>query len=541
MEAYKLKNNKRLSKNLIEKLILLCAALLALTVPAAAEEFEVFSLDAEQWPFSGNDAAETLGAASYDGLYEAMVKGFENIDEEIDISSLNLTFSDKDEFQNISEAMSDIYTDVILNNPRLFYIDELNVVVTVYKNSYLISALAVDYLYSPEEIKEKQAFVDAEAGKILALADDSMTDLEKALLVHDHIVTNYEYDYDLAIRDIYGFFSEKKGVCQAYTLAYEYIMGLMGIDCVPVASKAMEHVWNAVKINGEWYHADLTFDDPNVGEAGDSLGYCSHTYFLCSDSYMLVTGEGKERHRDWVFSEECGSELYDNAFWRGYKTAFAFKNGEWYVAANVDAKNILRREICTADVNAGSVGAAVYSFTASSAPSSWYTSPYSFNIAVYGDYLLYNSDSAVYLLNTDSWQARRLPIKVSAQIHGITAFDGRLFCAVGDTHSDSDVLVWSLAELVADASDGTDGEASITEATVSSGVLTAKIELTDACPETSRVYVAAFDGFGNLISAQSLPAAVDIEAEVPDAASYRVFLWDGAAPLCESVSAVSDK
>ncbi len=503
----------------MKKIFLLLFALVipTFTIAAAEDEVLTLSLDGEAAYYSGA-AAQTFGTELYDELCGRIAAGFENIDEEINISDLRLAWSDN----NIS-AIGNAWYDVITHNPKFFYISDLS----ISGRNNKIDVIKVTYSYSVREINERLLFVEEEAKKILAPVDDGMTDLEKALLVHDVVITNYEYDYDLEIRDIYGFFTEKKGVCQAYTLAYEYLMELLGIECETALSDSMNHIWNIVLLDGSWYHADLTFDDPNVNGAGDILGNCSHEYFLCSDSYML----GNE-HYSWTSSVECASNLYDNALWKNYSTAFAYKEGEWYVAGNVDSQDLRRRGICRVDVNAGTAET-VYSRTFSSAPSDWYTSRYSFNISVYGGYLLYNTDSAVYLLNTETWEAQQLPLEPSAYIHGIVVFGDELRYAVGKTRYDGNaVLTYSLAWL-ADEPRGF----AIADLSVGGGVLTAKIELADGYTGAAEVYVAAYDEDGGLIFSQSFGAESSIAAEVPDAAKYAVFLWENMNPLCKSVSA----
>ena len=45
-----------------------------------------------------------------------------------------------------------------------------------------------------------------------------------------------------------------------------------------------DHIWNAVLIGNQWYHIDLTWDDP---VASDGLDYLEHTYFLLNTSKLL--------------------------------------------------------------------------------------------------------------------------------------------------------------------------------------------------------------------------------------------------------------
>ena len=62
-----------------------------------------------------------------------------------------------------------------------------------------------------------------------------------------------------------------------------------------------------MKIDGEWYHADLTWDDSISGESK-----ISRRHFLCSDKIARERG-----HRDWYSSVNvsCNSERFaDESF-----------------------------------------------------------------------------------------------------------------------------------------------------------------------------------------------------------------------------------
>ena len=41
-------------------------------------------------------------------------------------------------------------------------------------------------------------------------------------------------------------------------------MTRMGVDTSFAISTSMDHMWNVVKIDGNWYHVDTTWDDPSL-------------------------------------------------------------------------------------------------------------------------------------------------------------------------------------------------------------------------------------------------------------------------------------
>ena len=61
----------------------------------------------------------------------------------------------------------------------------------------------------------------------------------------------------------------------------ELFLEKMGIRNYKVSSD--NHVWNVVEIGGQWYHIDLTWDDP---VASDGKNYLDHSYFLVTSNQL---------------------------------------------------------------------------------------------------------------------------------------------------------------------------------------------------------------------------------------------------------------
>ena len=176
---------------------------------------------------------------------------------------------------------------------------------------------------------------EAEVRNILACVDDSMTDLEKALAVHDYFVLNYKYDYTYSNYSKEKIFTEKKGVCAAYTDAYEYIMqDKLGVPCVYVSSDGMNHAWNLIKIDGNWYHVDCTWDDSYR---------CQHLHFLVSDSAMA---DDEREHYDWESPYKATSTKYDDYFWKYIDSRIILIDGYYYYITS-------EGDICKRNVTSG--------------------------------------------------------------------------------------------------------------------------------------------------------------------------------------------
>lgn len=186
---------------------------------------------------------------------------------------------------------------------------------TVGSKTYLYSIFP-EYKLTGKALGIAKSDYNAKIDAIVEMAAELDTDLEKALFYHEYIVANYEYDQTYTIYDAYTMLNRKQGVCQAYTLLYAELLNREGIDNTAVLSDGLCHVWNALKINGEWFLADLTWDDPTY----DVPGRVYHSYFLRSrGKFGHLLGNGT---RDWVVTDGRSltySTRYDSAFWCSYE------------------------------------------------------------------------------------------------------------------------------------------------------------------------------------------------------------------------------
>jgi hypothetical protein len=195
--------------------------------------------------------------------------------------------------------------------PRFFYLSGIDVAVTPLEtpdeagNLYQYK-ITPEYSFAPgEELDAAKAFVETETTKILAAIPEDISDLEKILFLHDYLCTHYAYDGSHTSSNLYHILEHGHGVCQAYVYLYAYLLDALAIPNDFAISKEMNHIWNLVQVDGEWYHVDLTWDDPAVDQAGRAL----HTNFLRSDKGIAETG-----HHDWEAPYLCSSDLYEKSF-----------------------------------------------------------------------------------------------------------------------------------------------------------------------------------------------------------------------------------
>ncbi len=99
----------------------------------------------------------------------------------------------------------------------------------------------------------------------LDCAFELSTPYEQEKAIHDWIRDNCSYDYTFNINTAYsptGIFVYKTAVCQGISEAFKLCMDILGIECIMIEGRVTRggHLWNAVKLDGEWYLVDVTFD-----------------------------------------------------------------------------------------------------------------------------------------------------------------------------------------------------------------------------------------------------------------------------------------
>ena len=158
--------------------------------------------------------------------------------------------------------------------------------------SYSMSSVTVlsvtpSYLMSGAELEAARAAFDAKVAAILSGITGTMSEYEKALYLHDTLAGIVTYQSATHAHDAYGALVEGAAVCEGYAEALQCLLQQAGIQsfiaigdsAMPSSGAMVGHAWNYVRIDGAYYHTDLTWDDQ-----GDTL---YHTYFNQTDAVIL--------------------------------------------------------------------------------------------------------------------------------------------------------------------------------------------------------------------------------------------------------------
>ncbi len=170
----------------------------------------------------------------------------------------------------------------------------------------------------------------------------ALTDVERALLLHDRLalITEYSFSSDdgnYVPHTAYGALVKGSAVCQGYAMAYIYLLERVGIEVYYCSSDKLNHGWNIVYIDGEPYHVDVTWDDLRWNDKSDNAfsGRVEHNNFLRSTQGIKQLG-----HTANDFNSSPTDTRYDNYFWRSSTTAFCLLGDEiYYIDGNSQTLN----------------------------------------------------------------------------------------------------------------------------------------------------------------------------------------------------------
>ncbi len=265
-----------------------------------AESFE------EPYDYEENKAVEQeiVKEDKVDDIYSAIKEGLLNGEDTIDVSKYKESKNSKEVFEIINKVVNE--------NPYIMY----------YKGGRFWS----NGILKPEYFREKTVMLShREIVKnrirevINSIIKPEMTDFEKERVVHDYIINNSSYDsFNFERNTIppesynsYGILIKGVGVCEGYAKTMKLFMDELGIEAIIVSGtgKGQSHAWNLVKIEDEYYHVDLTWNDPVMDDNSKVLRY---DYFNLTDLEMKREHNWDQNDYPRAISTKYNYHYYNN-------------------------------------------------------------------------------------------------------------------------------------------------------------------------------------------------------------------------------------
>ena len=287
---------------------------------------------------------EAYNSYGYESLSDEMKTAYNTLDEYInlDYSEDFIVYADnEDNFLNVLEAYE-------IDHPEVFWLDSSS------RYSYIEGdgsyQIFLSYTIEGDKLKKAKQALEAKVGEFLDGAPESATDYELELYLNNYLIDNCEYDKKNSQRhNAYGALVDGRAVCDGYSKAFQLLCNRLGIECVGIEGTSAEfnaangestdgHMWNCVKIGGEWYHVDVTWND-----SGDHIQrylYLNLTTEEITKDHTVAPLYGEENSDDYtfinVFVPKCTATEY-NYFNHDCVTLKSFDDDDEVVAAIINA------------------------------------------------------------------------------------------------------------------------------------------------------------------------------------------------------------
>ncbi|MBR3971766.1 MAG: bacterial Ig-like domain-containing protein [Ruminococcus sp.] len=402
-------------------LSVILALILIFAIPFSAEalivrdKFEIASIGADGTPSYSIDILDDY-LENPQEFKDYIAKEAMEFNDSIYIGDFNLPMKE--------EVYTAIAYYLCKDIPHVFQVGSVGY--TVMKDTLM--NMNVEYIYTKEEYTKMYAECEAVAEEMLGdiKAAEHLTDVEKALLIHDRLALRCVYDKQLTHPnkfDIYGALVGGYAVCEGYTKSYIYLLDKVGIKSKICASDELNHAWNIVYIDDTAYHVDVTWDDV-ISLAGEVY----HDNFLVS-SQALYEGRSEIFDNGHVaddYDTTPQDTRYDDYFWRRSYSAFQLLDGELYY---VDSTR------CTINKYTQEENEELYKCR-----SRWneYWNLYC-RLSSNGEILFYNTNIGVFEFDKDTLVSTQIYIpdetKSGLEIYGFEFKDGYLICDLCATNN----------------------------------------------------------------------------------------------------------
>lgn len=373
-------------------LISCCLLLLSLMIPVHAED-------------------------EYDELRRQIIESV-TIGQPLDVSAYGLT---RDELQ-------EIYQDMLHRGLFPWYVD-----------SYVDWSSGPDGTITamiPRDMRDRgfdeDLYERSIAELIAATCHEGMTQEQMVLSVHDYIVVHTQYSYLGTVNNGYHALVKGETACYGYAQLFMRVMERLDIPCKIVicddTGDGVGHAWNVVNLNGNWYHLDLTWDDPTM----DVNGRVMHNHFLKTDRQFKSKSNGHTF--DWETDVECNDRTYASGlYWDQVMSPIVFADGQtaYYCINNAAGVFIFEKDLAT-----GKDTQLYWMEQPAVMLSGNYYYCRSYGLNVRGDRIWFNTPEAVYSVTTAGLDLRTEytceTLKQGVILHGFYVEQNTLYLTFSD-------------------------------------------------------------------------------------------------------------
>lgn len=224
--------------------------------------------------------------------YKEILQGIQNMDETIYIHETD------------GDSANEMLNSILCDMPGIFWCDgEVSTISFTDGKKEDYAIVKPHYIYTSDEVSEKQTQMEPIINECLVNVPVDGTEYDKVKYAFEYIINLVEYDMMATdSQNICSVFIEKKSVCAGYARATQYLLEQMGIQTTYVYGTSsneiyttpVEHAWNIVQLDGQYYHVDTTWGDPVFTPQEDSPELTqqeriNYDYLCCDDNALFKT------------------------------------------------------------------------------------------------------------------------------------------------------------------------------------------------------------------------------------------------------------
>ncbi len=195
------------------------------------------------------------------------------------------------------------------DNPLLYYLSNADFeLMKDHAGNHLLIECNYDYL--KEEVEDNLKRIKNKVEDIYySFLSDKSNEYDKEKSLHDYLIKTIIYhkkapELQKNEYNIIGPLFSGYGVCKGIAQVMNLVMNSIGIKCSTITGYSKinneKHAWNIIRINGNNYHLDATWD------ISLSNGLPQYDYFNLSDSFCTLD------HK-WAINTNCDVD-YENYF-----------------------------------------------------------------------------------------------------------------------------------------------------------------------------------------------------------------------------------
>ena len=222
-----------------------------------------------------------------------------------------------------------LYEAILYDNNDLFFLKPSCSISSVGAKTYF----KPEYMLSRTEYENRMVEIEKAQKHILSqIATDDEYEIE--LFIHEEVLKNCKYDEsdDPDSSTMYGCLVLGKASCEGYSRAIKSLLDKCNIENYFALGQTINnenpnigHMWNIVRIKGEYYHLDATWNDNN-----DDNENLSYTYFNISDNEIRNSHIVEDRFLG------CCNSMNENFF---------VKNKLYFEVYDENTKNIISQKL----------------------------------------------------------------------------------------------------------------------------------------------------------------------------------------------------